>query len=166
MFNVIDNIDAKIAIMLGKIGSFLISRGVSRDSIEQVFTINALSHHSWVEYIVHSEHSAKIRLSLTNLGVEFGIEEFTEFFFFSFDDVSRENSEYKSIIEYIFFNNILIKRCPLGFNYIYFIVENKYLLKGRHFDGFFPIILFPLTLITSITPLCGCKRSEYRSVFS
>lgn len=150
-----------VRFLLDSTNAALSQKGISSIGENPIFISSELNHSAHAEFVASSQGSVELRLVLNDYGIQVGVEEFYELYSWSIEDVKNKTEEYKSFLNYIFFSKIEIKRCALGFNYIYVFNGHERVEYGKPFDGCFPLLLFPL----SYTPL-GCKVSQYNAVFT
>jgi len=121
------------------------------------FHPSEFNHEDHMEFKAFSENSVVLTIKFNDYGVEFGMEELDEVYSWSFDDVKCHRSDYDEILNNLILCEIKIKRCAIGFNYIFIKKEGLWLEYGRPFNGLIALMMFPLSYIPF-----DCKETEYQ----
>jgi hypothetical protein len=118
-------------------------------------------HENYLEFNVSKGDGAKIYFKIDNNGVELGIEEFSEVFFFSRPIVIDQRAQYEYDIKKILTSKISIERCSIGTNKIF--IENEVgemEIVATRIEGCLSVIALPISIWGF-----KCKKSVYPPLF-
>lgn len=156
------NIEEEIRLMMDKTNTVLVSKGVKEIDSNDEFMKSELNCEYYAAYTIQKQNCIELRLGFSSDGVNIGINEYSEVFSFSFEEIESHSELYVETMSNLFFCPIIIKNCRFGLNFFYVRQPNgQQKLIRKLYIGVMSLV-FPFL---SIHPT-GCITTECKPLYS